>query len=61
MTKNGEHPYMTKKIFEFIVLDLFQAGLNWETILKKRKGFKKAFSNFDPKKISKYSDNKIKN
>ncbi|MBS3084515.1 DNA-3-methyladenine glycosylase I [Candidatus Pacearchaeota archaeon] len=52
---------MTKKIFEFIVLDLFQAGLNWETILKKRKGFKKAFSNFDPKKISKYSDKKIKN
>lgn len=39
-------------IFEFLVLESAQAGLSWETILKRRKGYKKAFSNFDPKKVS---------
>jgi DNA-3-methyladenine glycosylase I len=47
------------KLFEFLVLDAFQAGLSWLTILKKRDNFRKAFDNFDPLKISAYSDKKI--
>ena len=49
-----------KKLFEFLILDAFQAGLSWETILKRRKGFEKAFSKFDPKKVAKYSDKDFK-
>src|SRR3989344_6070201 len=44
------------KIFEFFVLDTFQAGLSWAIVLNKREGFRKAFHNFDPYKISKYTD-----
>jgi DNA-3-methyladenine glycosylase I len=47
------------KLFEFLVLDAFQAGLSWLTILKKRENFRKAFDNFDPIKISKYDEQKI--
>ena len=43
-----------KKIFEFLILDTFQAGLSWQIILRKRKNFKKAFDNYNIKKISKY-------
>lgn len=43
-----------KKLFEFLLLDSFQAGLSWQTILNKRENFKKAFDNFDVKKIAKY-------
>ncbi|MBI2044913.1 DNA-3-methyladenine glycosylase I [Candidatus Pacearchaeota archaeon] len=45
-----------KKIFEFFVLDTFQAGLSWEIVLKKREGFRKAFDNFDFRKIAKYTE-----
>jgi DNA-3-methyladenine glycosylase I len=45
-------------LFEFIVLDGFQAGLSWSTILKKRDHFRRAFDNFDPLKISRYGDKK---
>ncbi|MBN2570817.1 MAG: DNA-3-methyladenine glycosylase I [Ignavibacteriales bacterium] len=48
-----------KKLFEFMVLDTFQAGLSWAIILKKRKGFKKAFANFNVNKIAKFDDKKI--
>lgn len=48
-----------RKIFEFMVLDAFQAGLSWKTILHKRKNFEKAFANFDPVKVAKFSDKKI--
>jgi len=48
-----------KKIFEFLLLETFQAGLSWITILRKRESFRKAFSNFDYKKISNYSDKKL--
>ncbi len=48
-----------RKLFEFMVLDAFQAGLSWKTILHKRKNFHKAFNSFDAKKISKYDDKKI--
>jgi len=48
-----------RKHFEFIVMDLFQAGLSWLTILKKREGFREAFDNFDFLKIALYSEEKI--
>jgi len=48
-----------RKLFEFMVLDTFQAGLSWSTILNKRENFKKAFDNFQPEKIARYSDKKI--
>ena len=47
------------KWFEYITLDAFQAGLSWSIVLKKRENFRKAFDNFDPVRISKYSQNKI--
>ena len=43
-------------LFEFLVLDAFQAGLSWNTIINKRENFKKAFDNFNPEKISKYQE-----
>ena len=52
--------YDDKKIFEFLLLETFQAGLSWITILKKRENFRKVFSNFNYKKISNYSDEKLK-
>ncbi len=47
------------KLFEAIVLDAFQAGLSWRTVLHKRENFRKAFDNFNAKKIAKYNDAKI--
>jgi DNA-3-methyladenine glycosylase I len=46
------------KIFEFLMLETFQAGLSWITILRKRENFRKAFDNFDYKKIATYSEAK---
>jgi DNA-3-methyladenine glycosylase I len=46
------------KLFEFMVLDAFQAGLSWKTILTKRENFRKAFDNFDPGRIARYQENK---
>lgn len=48
-----------RKLFEFIVLDGFQAGLSWRTILHKRENFRKAFDNFDVEKIALYTEEKI--
>ena len=48
------------KHFEFLLLDAFQAGLSWSTIINKRDNFKKAFDNFDFKKIARYTESKIK-
>ncbi len=48
-----------RKIFEFMVLDAFQAGLSWAIVLKKREGFRKAFDQFDYKKIAGYKEEKI--
>ena len=47
--------YNDRKIFEFLTLESFQAGLSWRTILNKRVNFEKAFSNFDPIKVSRFS------
>ena len=46
-------------LFEYILLDSFQAGLSWDIILKKRENFRRAFSNFDPVKIARYDKRKI--
>jgi len=48
-----------KKLFEFLLLEGFQAGLSWRTILHKRDNFRKAFDNFDFNKIAKYDKRKI--
>ncbi len=45
--------------FEFLVLESFQAGLSWITILKKRENFREAFDHFDYKKIANYSEDKV--
>lgn len=55
----GVPVYDDKTIFEFLVLESFQAGLSWEIILNKREGFKKAFDDFDFLKIASYDQNKI--
>jgi DNA-3-methyladenine glycosylase I len=48
-----------RSLFEFLILEGSQAGLSWSTILKKREGYRKAFDNFDARKISKYSETDI--
>ena len=48
-----------RKLFEFLILDAFQAGLSWSTIINKRDNFRKAFDNFDYKKIAKYNEQKL--
>jgi len=48
-----------KKLFEFLILEGFQAGLSWRTILHKRENFRKAFDNFDYNKVAKYNNRKI--
>ena len=46
-------------LFEFLVLESFQAGLSWITILKKRENFRKAFVGFDVKKVAKFDEKKV--
>lgn len=48
-----------KTHFEFLILEGAQAGLSWSTILKRRSGYKKAFADFDPIKVSKFTEAKI--
>jgi DNA-3-methyladenine glycosylase I len=48
-----------RKIFEFMVLDSFQAGLSWKTVLHKREAFRKAFDNFNPEIIAAYDEIKM--
>ncbi|MBN1154900.1 DNA-3-methyladenine glycosylase I [candidate division KSB1 bacterium] len=48
-----------RKLFEYMVLDTFQAGLSWRTILHKRENFRKAFHDFDPVKIAAYKEDYI--
>jgi len=49
-----------QKLFEFLILEGAQAGLSWETILKKRENYRVAFDNFDPRKIAKYDQRQVK-
>jgi len=55
----GVPVYDDQKLFEFLILETFQAGLSWITILKKRDNFRLAFDDFDYKKVAQYSENKI--
>jgi DNA-3-methyladenine glycosylase I len=48
-----------RKLFEYMVLDAFQAGLSWNTIINKRRNFEKAFDNFQPEKVARYTEKKI--
>ena len=54
-TEWGVPLHNDRKLFEFLVLDAMQSGLSWRIVLNKRTSFRKAFDNFDPKKISAYT------
>ncbi|MBJ6369677.1 DNA-3-methyladenine glycosylase I [Snuella sedimenti] len=58
-TEWGVPVYDDATLFEFLILETFQAGLSWITILRKRENFRKAFDNFDYKKIANYKQDKI--
>lgn len=55
----GKPVYDDATIFEFLILETFQAGLSWYTVLAKRENFRKAFDNFDLLKIANYSEEKM--
>lgn len=48
-----------RKLFEFLVLDAFQAGLSWSVILNKREGFRKVFHRFDAERIARYTSGDV--
>ncbi len=54
----GKPVYDDDTIFEFLILETFQAGLSWITVLKKRESFREAFDHFDYKKIAQYDEAK---
>lgn len=58
-TEWGVPVYDDDKLFEYLILETFQAGLSWITVLRKRENFREAFDNFDYKKIVKYDENKF--
>ncbi len=58
-TEWGVPVHNDTKLFEYIVLDAFQAGLSWKTILHRREGFREAFDNFNPEIIAQYDESKI--
>lgn len=51
--------YDDQKLFEFLTLESMQAGLSWLTILRKRENFRKAFAQFDPKKVARFGNKKV--
>ncbi|HSB82981.1 MAG TPA: DNA-3-methyladenine glycosylase I [Nitrosarchaeum sp.] len=55
----GNPQHNDQKLFEFILLEGAQAGLSWSTILKRREGYRRAFSNFDPLKVSKFTSKHV--
>ena len=55
----GKPVYDDETIFEFLILETFQTGLSWYTVLAKRENFRKAFDNFDLMKIANYSEDKM--
>src|ERR1017187_8568968 len=59
-TEWGVPVHDDRKLFEFLILEGAQAGLSWSTILNKRENYRKAFDNFDARKISKYDARKVK-
>lgn len=55
----GKPVYDDATIFEFLILETFQAGLSWYTVLAKRENFRKAFKNFDVQQVAQYTDTQI--
>ena len=55
----GRAQHDDQKLFEFLILEGAQAGLSWVTILKRRDGYRKAFSNFDVLKVSKFTQKRV--
>ena len=55
----GVPKYDDRDLFELLILEGFQAGLSWITVLKKRDAFREAFDNFDVQKVAAYGENKI--
>ena len=55
----GNPVYDDDKLFEFLVLETFQAGLSWYMILKKRENFRKAFAQFDYKKVAQFGEEEV--
>ncbi|MDK2773045.1 MAG: DNA-3-methyladenine glycosylase I, partial [Flavobacterium sp.] len=55
----GKPVYDDATIFEFLILETFQAGLSWYTVLAKRENFRKAFEGFDVQKVANFSEDKI--
>jgi DNA-3-methyladenine glycosylase I len=55
----GNPIYEDQKLFEFLVLETFQAGLSWITVLRKRENFKEAFAQFDFEKVAQFDESKI--
>ena len=55
----GVPKYDDHELFELLILESFQAGLSWLTVLKKREAFRLAFDNFDVKKVANYDENKV--
>jgi DNA-3-methyladenine glycosylase I len=58
-TEWGVPVHDDRKLFEFLILEGAQAGLSWLTILKRREAYKKAFADFDPEKVARFSQQKI--
>ncbi len=58
-TEWGVPIFNDDKLFEFLILETFQAGLSWITVLRKRENFRKAFDHFDYKKIAQYDEKKF--
>ncbi|OGW95083.1 MAG: DNA-3-methyladenine glycosylase [Nitrospirae bacterium RIFCSPLOWO2_12_FULL_63_8] len=59
-TEWGMPVHNDRRLFEFLILEGAQAGLSWETVLKKRPAYRKAFDNFEAKKIARYTSGKAK-
>ena len=55
----GQEQHDDQKLFEFLILEGAQAGLSWTTILNRREGYRKAFSNFDAKKVARFNQKRI--
>lgn len=55
----GKECHDDNVLFEFLILESAQAGLSWITVLRKRAGYRKAFANFDAKKIAKFDEKKV--
>jgi DNA-3-methyladenine glycosylase I len=58
-TEWGVPVHDDRKHFEFLILEGAQAGLSWSTILKKREGYRKAFADFDPEKVARFTEKKL--